>query len=83
MALRLMLEFGARRPTNVGQIFFFFFLTLSLLLSVSVKRKLLAGHWPGFLFLSASQVAGEKKETGRRSVVFLDFSVRRRKVVGF
>lgn len=81
MALRLMLEFGARRPTNVGQIFFF---VDAVVVVVGVSQKETARRsLARFLFLSASQVVGEKKETGRRSVVFLDFSVKRRKVVGF
>lgn len=53
MALRLMLEFGARRPANVGRISFLLMLMLLLLLlSVSGVWKMRAGHWsmsgPGY-----------------------------------
>lgn len=86
MALRLMLEFGARRPTNAHIFFFFLLMLLLLLLSVSDKRKPLAGHWsvsePGYFGRSVRWSNRNMRRDNGRSVC-LYFSVRMRRVVGF
>lgn len=85
MALRLMLEFGARRPTNVGHIFFCWCCWCCCCCRWCQTRGncwQVIGRWANQVILVGQ--SGDRIETLDGTMgVFLDFSVKMHQVVGF